>query len=159
MHRKFLGLFVLWSLLAFTTLLPCCQCNFLGSLFICKWEQMSKFMRWNLGAGHKIKALFRVRAGVKQSFRDQLPIPSSKSITYFTIKMHSFSRKKFSTSPNSSKSKPATNRTKAFLRKKYCFPTSLSCGPIPKKDSNIFNFYLSEGNGSSKCDWKDCWLH
>lgn len=70
---------VLLSLLAFTTvrLLTCCQCSFLRSLLVCKWEQMSKLMSWNMGAGHKTKDLFCIS---QQSFRDQLHPPSSKDI-------------------------------------------------------------------------------
>lgn len=90
---------------------------------------MSKFMSWNLGAGHKIKALFCVRAGVKQPLRDQLPPPSSKGIpTYITIKMHRSPRK---CSFQHSLTHPSPNqlpieRAKAFLRKKYCFLTFFS---------------------------------
>lgn len=52
MPGRLLGLYVLVSLLAFTTvrLLTCCQCSFLRSLLICKWEQMSKRISWNMGA-------------------------------------------------------------------------------------------------------------
>lgn len=105
-------------------------------------------MSWNLGAGHKIKALFRAGAGFEQSFGDQLPPPlSSKGIpTYITIKMQTSSRKCIQhplTHP-SPKQLP-TEHAKTLLRKKYCFPTFFSQLWTYSKDSHVLVFYLKKG--------------
>lgn len=71
-------------------------------------------MSWNLGAGHKIKALFCLRAGVKQSFRDELPPPSS---IHHNKNAQILQEMLFSTS----KSKPTTNRTCKSISQKEMF--------------------------------------
>lgn len=144
-------------MLAFTAvrLLTCCQCNFLRSLFICKWEQMnshSLLMSWNMEAACKIKDLFCLS---QQSCRDQLHPPSSKDIPTQSQKKCTDLPGTAVFIPKSSSYKPTPNRTSKNISQKELLFSYFFLSAVDVFQRKIVMYRLSPlnaGNGSSKCN-------
>lgn len=155
MPGKLLGLYILLSLLAFTTvrLLTCCKCNFLRSLLIRKWEQMSKWMSWNMGAGHQIKDLFCVSQHLSET---SFILPRPETFLHNHNKnAQIFQELLFSTSPNSFSYKPATKGTsKSISQKEILFSYFfISAVDVFQRKIDMYRLFpWSAGNGSSKCN-------